>query len=371
MKVKRFFITPKSVVVDNITVPLVPAVSKDELASYTSIFNDLEKLDENVLKQIGTKLFQRFFISSVLDKYYSTGQPVVLILSKELEELPWELLHDGTDWIARSRGLIRAGSAYRNAPEIIPKLQTLKVFTAISAPVYDETILDNEQETIYSEYTDTYLEMFQNLIGEACPIEIKIHDHITREKFSREMSQNMHVIHFIGKVSSGRLIFETRHSALDPIDNTWLKENITTALRGNLRLVIMNVCHSENMQIYPLVSLLLDTGVPAVIILQNPLSNLGNLTFIKSFYKNLSTGKTIEKAVKNSLHAMASDWQIKPYEWANIKLFINDSLLESESTLNLIDDEMLSMMINPSVQVHLPKKSRIGCNVNSSTDMCR
>ncbi len=360
MKAKRFFITLKSIVVDNITYALNPPVSKDELANYTSIFkNNLDKLDENILREIGTKLFQRFFTSSVLDKYYSTGNAVALVLSKELEELPWELMHDGTDWVARNRGLIRVGTTYRNAPEIIPKLQPLKVLSIISDGMYDDTIIDSEQEQIYTEYTDNYLEMFKSLAGEACPIEIKIQDHITREKFSYEMNQNMHVIHFIGKVSSGMLVFETRHSAFDSIENTWLKENITTALRGNLRLIIINSCHSEHNQINSLVSSLLDTGIPAVIVLQPYLSKLGNLTFIKSFYKDLSAGKTIEKALKNALHAMASDWQIKPYEWAMPILFVNDSLLEEETSSNLIDEEMLEMMINPSVQVYLPKKAEL------------
>jgi len=342
MKAIKCFITSKSVIINNVTMAIDPPLSIEEFADdMTMLRRRSEELDEHWLREFGGKLFRRVFAGAALDQYQLTDPvAIAFVVSDELAHLPWELLHDRSNWVARTRGIVRIATTGRSAPVVIPKPGILRILAGIAGPLFDEGRPDDEIPPID---VDSHAGILQKLEGEPFPAEIKIRKHITREILAQEASENYHVLHFVGHGDIGRLAFETRHATLDLAEERWIREQITVAVRGNLRLVVINSCHSADAgeEVAGVAKTILEAGVPAVIAMQGSISELADLAFMKNLYSSLARGKSIDEAVMDARRAMATDWQIEAHEWATPILFINDSLLEQEAALNLMDAEMM------------------------------
>jgi tetratricopeptide (TPR) repeat protein len=362
MKAIKCFITYKSVAINDATASINPPLTIDEFKDIDVIRSQSEKISEQSLRDFGAKLFQRVFTNQALEQYKSTSpSALALVISGDLALIPWELLHDGTDWIARTRGIVRVSTTGRKSPDLFKKAGDLKILAAISGPIINETMPDDDPDQVSTIDVNAHADIFQKLEGESFPAQIKVRKHITKESLSWELSENHHVLHFVGHGGIGRLLFETRHASADLVEENWLQEQITIGLRGNLRLVVLNSCHSaeESEEVHGIANSILGTGVPALIAMQGSISELADLTFARTFYQALALGKSIDEAVMLSRHAMASDWEIGIHEWSTPVLFINDSLLSDDISLNIMDAEMLEMMEESKAKIVFPQRVEI------------
>jgi len=363
MKAIKCFITFKSAVINDNTVKISPPLSIDE---FKQEINDIrshpEKLSEQNLIDFGTRLFQRVFTDVALDQYKMTDPSVIAIApSSELAFIPWELLHDGKDWVAKIRGIIRIISTSRKSPDILPKIGNLKILTTISSPILNETMPEDDPEQISPIDVYSHIYGFQKLEGESLPINIKLHKHITKEVFSKEIADSYHIWHFIGHTAIGQLVFETRQANVELIDKIKLQEYITVGIRGGLRLIVQNSCHSEDAynEIYDVANTIMETGIPALVTMQNSLSKYANQEFIKAFYGALAKGETIDKAMLMARQAMSNDWQVNSSEWATPILFVNDSLIDKEVNLNIMDAEIAEVIDSAKVSIAYPPQAKI------------
>lgn len=354
MRAIKCFITSESVMIGDATTAINPPLSLEEFSYGIEILRQCsEELDEQKNKDMGAKLFQRVFAEAALEQYQlSSLSTLALIVDDELAALPWEMLHDGTNWVARTRGIVRVASTAQNSPEIYPKSGNLRILAAISRPLIheNENLADNDSHIID---TKAHIEAFNSLEDEQFPAEIKLREHITKKEFEWEVSESYHAIHFVGNGNADAFEFETKHGTADQVDRDWMREQMTVALRGSLRLIAITPCFSpgNSDEILDIASTMMKTGVPAVIIMQGNLSEAANAVFIKNLYRDLALGKSIDEAVMDARSAMATDWQIRPCEWAMPVLYVNESLLEAEASLNIMDAGMAKMMSEPKVGV--------------------
>lgn len=363
MKATKCFITFKSIVINDKISKIDPPLYLDEFKQeIDSIRNHQEKLSEQNLIEFGKRLFQRVFTDTALDQYNITDPSILAIApSNELAYIPWELLHDGKDWIAKTRGIIRIIETSRKSPDLLQKLGNLKILATMSSPILNETMPEDDPEQISPVNIKQHLDAFQRLEGEPLPIDIKLNKHITKEIFSKEISNNYYVWHFVGHIYNGQLVFETRQASIELIDKSKLQEYITIGIRGGLRLIVQNSCHSENAynEIYNIANTIMETGLPALVIMQSGLSEFANQEFIKAFYSALAKGKAIDSAMLISRQAISSDWQAKPIEWATPILFINDSLINEETSLNIMDAEIAEVIASPKVNIFYPSQAKV------------
>ena len=363
MKAIKCIIKSESVTIRDTTEAIDPPLSLEEFSGDIDLLRS-KSVNEKLIREMGERLFQRVFTGNALDLYGRT-EPAALALemSDELALLPWELLHDGVNWIARTRGIIRAVATEQGSPEVIPKAGSLRVLAAIAGPLLhdDENLPDDSLEQPHLIDVDAHAAVFRGLEGGKFPTEIKLRRHITREILSREVSENYHAFHFVGHGNIGRLVFETRHGTSDLAEESWIREQITVALRGGLRLVVVNSCFSADAsdEVPGVAATIMETGVPAVIAMQGTVSEPADMAFVRNLYDALGMGKSIDEAVMDARRAMATDWQMGAWEWATPVLFVNESLLEEEASLNLMDADMVKMMAEPKVRIVEQRQAEI------------
>ena len=363
MKTVKCIITAGSVTIKDTTVTVDPPLSVEEFSEEMRLLRGFsEELNEQRIRELGERLFQRVFAEAALEQYRSSNPATLaLILSDDLAALPWELLHDGDNWTARTRGMVRVATTEQASPEIIPKPGALKVLAAIAGPILhdDESLPDDDPKQPGPIDVKAQVEILRGLVGTQFPAEIKLREHVTREQFSREVSENYHVLHFVGHGNVSRLVFETRHGIADLAEEDWIREQITVALRGGLRLVALNSCFSANAsdEMPGVAATILETGVPAVIAMRDSVSEAADIAFVRNLYGDLARGKPMDEAVMNARRAMKTDWQIRAWEWATPVLFVNESLLDEGASLSLMDAGMAEMMSDPKVSIIEPPKA--------------
>ncbi|MBD3180799.1 tetratricopeptide repeat protein [Candidatus Poribacteria bacterium] len=352
-KAVKCLITKDFVIIDDLKYNFESSITQEEIKSYQNpSWDELLESNAEYLREMGEKLFQRVFSGEVLQKYKSTTpKPLALNLSNELSALPWEIMFDSSDWIARKRGIFRGVKTEQVSPDIIPKPGILKVLAVVADP-----LLESEHEQIWGDIilnSVCHIDNLRNLASERFPLEIRLLSNATKVKLQNEVSKNYHVIHYIGRISVKSLALESRHGFLDLAHEEWLEEQLTAAIRGGARLFILDAGFSKdnNHLVHRMVKFIINTGIPVVIATQGKISEYGENVFIRTLYGRLSTGKSIDEAIMDTRRNMSTEWQINPWEWTIPVVFVNDSLLEYEMPLNLIDAEMTEMISDSKTRV--------------------
>ena len=302
-----------------------------------------ESLGESELNlhETGARLFRALFQKTVqeiyllsrgrMDSLPDRGLRIRLVLpcdtadSALLQALPWELLYceQTSDHLARNvltpvvRQLIvpRVSAPFRAAAERV------RILIAVAMPL-DVIPLDEADERA------RILQAWCQQQG----AEVEILRPATLAGLHEELrSKHYQVVHFIAHgafdadAGVGSLLLETPDQESHAVPGSLLAETLRAS--RELRMVFLNSCESASMGHQPGQDPLLGTaaalvrcGVPAVIAMQFPISDVAARTFSEAVYRSLARGSSLEAAVGDgrlALHQADAD----SWEWVTPVLF--------------------------------------------------
>ena len=288
---------------------------------------------------LGDQLFQALFQGDLLGLYTlsldtaastGTGLRIELTLSPQnsdlaaVQALPWELLRPpgAPDFLGLNprTPLTR----FLIVPRPIPaatRPQTLRILAVRPLPPGLPTLdltkeLRNLQEAV-------------GLVAQVIPVAPTL-DALRQALCGPES----HVLHFMGHAQGGQtgnaLLFEDEYGNPDLVTGTGLA-NLLAAC-PSLRLVVLNACDSASVQktgargqdfnpFAGVANALVLAGLPAVIGMQHPISDLAAITFSRIFYQQLATGEPVDAAVTESRRAMYVEDR-DSLEWTTPVLFL-------------------------------------------------
>jgi CHAT domain-containing protein len=291
--------------------------------------------------EIGTELFRSVFqgqVRTLLDK--SRGQleispnlglrlKIKLDPSDEetgaLADLPWELLCDGEteDFFALSRqtSLVRYLDVPRSS-QPIPFTPPLRIL-AVAASPRSLPPLDLEEEA----------RRLEDLNRSSSGIAVRFLAHASAGAVREALAGDTYnALHFMGHGTfdrasgEGMLAFEGPGGTPDLVSG----KAFATKLKDlrSLGVVVLNACntaralHQEGANPFRgVATALVLGGVPAVVAMQRPISDLAAIGFSTAFYRHLARGDSIDEALTEGRQAIHS---AKPetFEWATPVLFL-------------------------------------------------
>ncbi|MGH3988264.1 MAG: CHAT domain-containing protein, partial [Pseudonocardiaceae bacterium] len=140
--------------------------------------------------------------------------------------------------------------------------------------------------------------------------------------------RSWHVLHFVGH---GGFDEEEDEGFLELTDAEGRPDRLFASRLGryledsqSLRLVVLNACESGRTGLDALsgtAATIMRVGVPAVVAMQYEISDPGAITFAKSFYQGLATGRTLDRAVTAARGAM-KDANRDTLEWGTPVLYL-------------------------------------------------
>ncbi|NJN83629.1 MAG: CHAT domain-containing protein [Caldilineaceae bacterium] len=289
----------------------------------------INSAEMNEARKFGSKLHEAVFQDSVqacllrsIDFAQHSGQGIRLRLRlpPSLIELPWEYLYDP----AQDRFLVHSTSTpvvrYLDLPQVVKPLAAalpLKVLVMIAAP-HDYQPLDVEAEwqkikTAVATLEDRGLVQLTRLP----PPQQK---GATLAALQRQLrSDTFQVFHFIGhggfdeQTQDGVLLFEMEDERSRLVSGNYLGTLLHD--HPSLRLAILNACEgARTTQSDPFAGVaqqLVRQGIPAVIAMQNEITDDAAIQLAHEFYDALSAGYPVDaRRFKNEIASLQAELAI-------------------------------------------------------------
>jgi formylglycine-generating enzyme required for sulfatase activity len=214
-----------------------------------------------------------------------------------LFSFPWELLHDGSEWLAADPRLsiVRALNVRESSLSPIAS-PYLRVLLAHASPP-DKPVF----------VVDRFSEIIEHELQSIKPLECETLPHAQRTSLHERIQQGVDIIHFLGHGhidSDGKgiakLSLEHNESPVsDDVSATELVEWIRNS-RKTPRLFVLTACHSGHASTYGFLGIasgLLDAGVEAVVAMQTEIYLDEAREFAREFYRALANRRNVDDAV--------------------------------------------------------------------------
>lgn len=247
--------------------------------------------------------------------------------SAPLQKLPWELLcrPETEDFLCLSRRtpVVRSLEAHRERRPAIARPRRLRILAVAASPT-DCTALAvaRERKNLEAAWK-----------GQEKNVEIVFLERGGVEEMSQALlAAPFHILHFMGhgkfdeENSEGVLFFERCDGTGQPFEGRRLAQLLHDF--ESLRLVVLNACHTAEAvgthgpnPFTGAASSLVMGGVPAVVAMSGPVSDLAAVAFSRTFYQRLTAGDSIEAAVTEGRLAIQ---RAEPRDgaWATPTLFL-------------------------------------------------
>jgi tetratricopeptide (TPR) repeat protein len=247
--------------------------------------------------------------------------------SAGLQSLPWELLcrPETEDILCLSRRtpVVRSLEAHRERRSAIARPRRLRILAVAASPT-DGPPLDMARERMNLE---------QAWRGHEDKVEIVFLDRGGVEEMRQAfLAATFHILHFMGhgtfdeETSEGVLFFERCDGTGEAFEGRRLAQLLHDF--ESLRLVVLNACHTAEAvgthgpnPFAGAASSLVMGGIPAVVAMSGPVSDLAAVAFSRTFYQRLAAGDPIEAALTEGRLAIQRS-EPRDGAWATPILFL-------------------------------------------------
>src|SRR5579859_839622 len=286
-------------------------------------------------KSFGIELFNYLFQAEVKNFYdevkarAARQQSVIRlrlqIVPAELSTLPWELLHDGEQYLCLSS---RPKILFARVPDTIVRRRALNydpplrlLGLAASPSGHDELEVEEEKT-----YINTALE---GLIKEN-RVEIEWKKAEASVLRDLKFGDPWHVLHFIGhghfddkENQEGKLIFEDAKGRGFDFD----ANRLSLALHKDIQLVFLNACDTGRGDPFDYLSSfayrLAISGTPAIVAMQFKITDEAAIQFARVFYERVARGDAVDEAVTEARHHIYVGGNTNSLEWIAPILYIS------------------------------------------------
>jgi tetratricopeptide (TPR) repeat protein len=244
-----------------------------------------------------------------------------------LQKLPWELLcrPETEDFLGLSRRtpVVRSLDAHRERRPAIARPRRLRILAVAASPTDGPPLaVERERANLEAAWK-----------GQEKKVEIVfLQSGGVEEMRQALLAAPFHILHFMGHGSfdagngEGALVFERSDGGGQVLEGRRLAQLLHDF--ESLRLVILNACHTAEAAgergsnpFAGVASSLVMGGVPAVVAMSGPVSDLAAVAFSRMFYQRLTAGDPIEAAVTEGRLAIQ---RAEPEDgaWATPALFL-------------------------------------------------
>ena len=271
------------------------------------------------LRKSGQILFDLLIPSQAKDKLAATTAAVLTLhLEDTLVHLPWELLHDGREFLCRRFATGRIAST-RQAP-------TARSVRAFQAPFRVLIIADprRDLEACYREGLEikTFLDRKRNIF------QVDFKSHPVDIAFVKANIRDYDIVHYAG---------HAKYDGANPSESGWLLSDGTLkaseiAALGGFQpmpaLLFCNACQSGHSdpwknhdEIFGLANAFLLAGVQHYVGTFWEIAEEPGLGFAKYFYQSIAKGEAVGPALRSARRALSASSRADNVAWANYMLY--------------------------------------------------
>lgn len=333
--------------------PLTPAPEdlQEGLAAFRTIQRDLSLQSlplahrrevSGFLRSFGRLLHRTLFAGGAGEKLAPRG-PLLLQPAGPWAAYPWELLHDGDNWLALERGVIRVPdppvrAVGRTPPQTLP-LRLLAV-TALPLPDEAHPALTSQEQRLGTRFVSVPWNSGDAWDDRLTGIRYQALAHASRNELAHALRQSPHVLHFSGFGHEAGWLLESPLLEPEPVALDWLRMQIEAAVAKGLRLVLVN--DSVGL-LQPALAeqhhrALLGTGLAALIRIRGRLARLREQDYLRTLGQSMAGGYGVFESHVNSLRRLHRRFE-EGWDWSFLQLHAAAPAAHAGATLDAIAAE--------------------------------
>lgn len=343
---QSFELTQESASWSNLEKQIVTSLTRELKSSQTA--KSVQQTNaEGEIQALGQALYTSAFSGEVLSLFEKTiakfdDQDSLLLQlrlnGKRLEQLPWEVMHDGRNFIALDKQISIVRYLEHGEP-----VKLLNVYNPLRILFVSALPKETSNLAVEEEYRRLVATLENRIIVD--DIELALLPNATLSSLNQKLSQEQfHVVHIAGhatKENKGTLLLENEQGEAEEISAAKLAMYLSQ--RG-VALVILNACEgaigSSNNQVElspfsGLAQSLVQHGIPAVVAMQLQITDTAALQFSESFYENLVRTGHLGRALDEARLSIFT----KSLEWLTPVLFSRTVRQDLLNTKELTEQE--------------------------------
>ncbi|MBI3422479.1 MAG: CHAT domain-containing protein [Acidobacteria bacterium] len=268
------------------------------------------------LQAFGQKLYQKLFPAEIERLWQAQRERADLLTlrvrihadAKRLEAVPWEALHDGTEFLAAGAKttLTRLPLGIDPITDLPAIPLPIRMLALVSSPpdLPDVSRLNIEREQ------ELLLEAINAPAGQG-KLHVDFEDEAKLEILESSLEAGYHILHFTGHgiapEQGGGLLLEDHDGKRLPVGVNDFVASLAKGF-GTLRLAVISGCNTAQTLhtggFRDLARALVEKKIPAVLAMQFAISDGGGLKLAEVLYPKLSAGQVLEAATHAARRAL-------------------------------------------------------------------
>lgn len=322
----EFRFTPPA---ENLTKAAIGAyqmLRQSEILQTESSRNEREEVI-TLLKHYGAALFRSVIPGHITSEIYKSGGLFVYSLDREIIDLPWELLYDGSSFFALTQGVVRIN---RSESGII-KETTSFMFPALRLSLSSYTPAELQPD---SNRLIGYVEEFASAAVPRSPlVRYRTDGDASFDSILESLQWSPNLFYFSGYDTGEG--WQLRKSDSSESPKEWqekrFKEEVTDAIRRGLKIMLLQTSQllsDKKTDENQLIKQLFDAGTPYVIAFYGRISRGRLKEYLNIFLLGLIREENILRAHRLAINHIQSSLPLS-WDWSWIRFHINQKLLES------------------------------------------
>ncbi|MEE8436142.1 MAG: AAA family ATPase [bacterium] len=295
----------------------------------------------NFLGNFGRMLFRTLFPGGEMERLHLPG-PLKLRLDADWCAYPWELLHDGRDWVHLTRGVVRqAGDAGAPTPVNRGENRPLKMMGVSAHPLTEspETPLGRIQHPLGSRFISTLPNPLEHGTDGGHSFQYRLVEHATRQSLAAGFASHPDVIYFSGFADEEGWYLEGETLDAEKAPWPWLLEQIAEGAANALHTVILNdsLGYLSPVTASSRANDLLQTGLPGLVRIEGRLARAREQDYLRRLMAALARGVPLVEAHLNALRNLHERFEAG-WDWSFTRLYLpattNDAPVAAPRTVS-------------------------------------
>lgn len=323
---------------------------QSELIQSGSTRNEREEA-MTLLRHYGYALLESIVPDPHKSRIYQTGGIFIYSLDREIMKLPWELLHDGTSFLAQTQGIVRINNTPKKALDSNSREKTQ--FLNVSLNSFSPIISKSPGKRFVS-YVE---ELATSSLGVSPHIRLTVNSNATQSSILQSLKDRPDIFFFSGYDTEKEWLLDGKD---DPTEKElWfrqeLKPAITYAVNNGLRILILNT--SSLLKDFSYVSRdplnqYFELGLPYIISINGRIARVRFKEYFNILISSLAREDSILRAHRHAINSIQASLPLS-WDWSWIQLNLNKNLLEQSA-----EEPLSSFRLNREVESHPIKSSQ-------------
>ena len=247
------------------------------------------------------------------------GLPMLLDVDPRWADLPWELLHDGRQWLALQQGVVRfhPGGSGTEARE--PASSVLAV-TALPVPGAPDDALGRAYREAGSRFVTQVAELPESG-AQASDISWRLLEHADVAGLEHELRNTPHILLWSGMTTAKCWLMEGRHLEPELLPVAQLLDWLRPSVRRGLRLMVLNdsLGQTGSPGAAEQAATLLGSGLPALIRVDGAQARVRQQDYLRTLARHMGQGFSTFESHLSALRRLYRRFEAG-WDWSYLRL---------------------------------------------------